>query len=250
VRASTLIEVGCDMAGRTVLQRARCEAPMIVRDGGLTDGVLTLLLVNAAAGPLSGDDLSFTVHVGPRASVRVNSVGASMAQPGAHRGPSHLRTSVSVDDDATLEWDLQPTVSVVGSDHRSVTVIDAAVTATVHFVESIWLGRHDEPSGQLSVRQRLVVGGTAILDHETQFGPGVLASPGAHGPMRGFRSTIVVADDVPTSPSSFLSASACSAQFPLAPRCALLTATTSTFADQMERRTSTNWSVESRPGGV
>jgi urease accessory protein len=235
VRAATLIEVGCETVGRTVLQRSRCEAPMIVRDGGLSDGVLTLLLVNAAAGPLSGDDLSFTVRIGAGASVQMNSVGASMAQPGAHGGPSHLRTSVFVGDGATLEWDLQPTVSVIGSDHRSVTMIEAAPTATVRFVESIWLGRHDEPSGQLSVRQRLVVGDTAILDHETQFGPGSLASPGAHGPLRGFRSTIIVADNATISPSSFTSASASRAQFPLAPRCALHTATTSTFADQMER---------------
>jgi urease accessory protein len=250
VNASTLIEVGCDTSGRTLLQRARCEAPLIVRDGGLTDGVRSLLLVNAAAGPLSGDVLSLTVRVDRGASVHVQSVGASMVQPGPRGGQSRMHTNVFVDEGATLVWDLAPTVSVVGSDHHSVTMITAAATATVHFSESIWLGRHDEPSGHLSVRQRVVVGGVAVLDHHSQFGPGLLASSGAHGPLRGFRSTVIVDDLAPTAPSSSVTSSQSWAHFPLSPRCALLTATTSTFADPMERRSPTNWSVEARPIGA
>ncbi|MEI6496068.1 MAG: urease accessory protein UreD [Actinomycetota bacterium] len=225
MHARTELEVGLDHTGRSVLQRMRCEVPLVVRvDTHCTD-VLSLLVVNAAAGPLSGDmfELSLVVHDG--ASVRVRSVGANLVQPGPNGGQSATTTTVRVGEGARLDWELEPTVSVQGSHHRALTSIDAATTATVRFVDAVALGRFNEPGGLLSLRQRLTVGGRAVLDHATEFGPGAAMGPGAHGDMRHICSTVIVSDDAPVAASSDVRPTLLAGVFPLAERCALMVVT-------------------------
>lgn len=77
---------------------------------------------------------------------------------------------------AHLDWRPEPTVSVVGSDHVVRTVIELNQTATCGVVEEVVLGRTDERSGRLALDVRIERGGTAVVHHHEEFGPGV---PGA-----------------------------------------------------------------------
>lgn len=227
VRASTELEVGLDAAGASVLTRMHCEVPLLVRVDTGAD-VLTIVIVNGAAGPLGGDDLHLSLVVADGATVRVRSVAASMAQPGPTPGEtSRTITRLVVGERAHLDWDLEPTISVRASHHRALTTLDVAATGTAVVAESVWLGRHAEEPGVLAVRQRVTHAGRAVLDHETVLGAGH-QGPGAHGPWRSVRSVVTVADDAPTTASSMLTDTCAAAVFPLAPRCALSTTTSTT----------------------
>ena len=227
--AHTELVVGVNDAGRTVLRRTHCEVPLVVRVSDTCDGSLTLLFVNAAAGPLGGDDLHLSVVVEEGASVRVRSVGASMVQPGATPASSSLRTSLTVGENANVAWELEPTVSVVESTHRSSTLAHLAVTSSLWLRETICLGRFGEPSGTLAIHQRITVDGTAVLDHETVFGGGAFLGPGAHGRHRVHRSTVIAGDDAPTLSSSSVTPEAVSGTFPLCDRIALCTSSADTL---------------------
>ena len=103
MRATTTIEVGLDARGHTVAHRIQCDVPLLVRVADTPGPVLTLLLVNGAAGPLGGDQLSFRLEVGPGAHVIVRSVAATMAQPGPSGEPSSLDIELVVGREAMLD---------------------------------------------------------------------------------------------------------------------------------------------------
>jgi urease accessory protein len=225
MRAHTCIEVALDGSGRSALRRVRCEAPLLVRDGGLDGNVLRLWLVGGAAGPLGGDELALHLRVGDGATVAVRSVAAQLVQPGPHGTPSTLRVVADVGAGAWLDWCPEPTVSVQGSDHRTSTALHAAGDARVRWVEQVALGRDGEPAGRLALHQRVEVAGEVVLDHETVFAEGALRGAGAHGPARHATTVVLLGPDAPATPSAAVTADAVHAVLPVAPGCALVTAT-------------------------
>jgi urease accessory protein len=218
--ARTEVEVGLDDQGHTAVRRMQCEAPLLVRVIESGQRTLHLALVNGAAGPIGGDDLSFRLTVGPGARVDVVSVAAQMAQPGPHGRPSALHLDMHVASDAHLNWAPQPMVSVVGSHHRTVVHVSATSSSTVTISEGVSLGRHGEPPGRLALRQRVTIDDIAVLDHETVFAPGALLGPGAHGAARTVTSTVTIGDELPP-PMSAVTACSMAATYHLSPRCAL-----------------------------
>ena len=173
---------------------------MLVRvvSGSDTTG-LTLALVNGVAGPLGGDRLQFRLDVGPGANVTVCSVAASIAQPGPHAEQSNLAVDITVGDGATLDWRPEPSISVVGSDHRVDVRLWATGTSKVAMREGVSLGRTGEPCGRFALHERVVIDGVAVLDHETAFAPGPLLGAGAHGPWRSMTSEVVLGVDLPAA---------------------------------------------------
>ena len=127
-------------------------------------------MVGGAAGPLGGDHLELRVHIGAGATVVFRSVGATMIQPGATGDRSTTDVHVTVGAGASLDWWPEPTVSVAGSDHRTVTLIELAETSVLRWVDELSLGRHNESSGALAMRQRVEIEGRVVVDHETAFG--------------------------------------------------------------------------------
>jgi urease accessory protein len=224
VEAETIVEVRLDASGRSRLHRARCEAPLLVRESIDDDGALVLLLVNAAAGPLGGDRLSFVLTVDAGALVRVRSVAASMAQPGARTGRSWSSIRLGLGEGASLDWRTEPVISVVGSDHESTILVEADADAELRLVETVSLGREGEPTGRLSLHQRVLVGGRPVLDHRTEFAPGPLLGAGAQGGGRGFRSVLHVGANAPTAARTSVSPDGAEGVFPLSPGCALAVA--------------------------
>jgi urease accessory protein len=222
MRSCSVVEVGLDDRGRSVVHTLRCESPLLARVDGAGDG-LTVLLLGGAAGPLGGDDLHLMLRVGAGASVSVRSVAAMLAQPGAGGQPSVLRTVVEVGAGATLDWATQPIISVVGSDHRSITTVRAAADAQVRMAESVLLGRHDEKPGRLALRQRVEVAGGVVLDHDVVLGVGGPAGPGAHGEVRWMQSEVVLGDAAATEPASSVQPDLVAGVFPLASGASLST---------------------------
>ena len=228
--ASTTVEVELDARGRSVVTAMHCEVPLLVRVDGASE-VLTLLLLGGAAGPLGGDDLALTLIVGPGADVVVRSVAAMLAQPGSCGAASSLRTVVRVGEGARLDWETQPMISVVGSNHRSTTLLEIAGGARVRWSEAVLLGRHEERSGLLALHQRVVLGGGVILDHELVLGEGAPSGAGAHGDVRWMRSEVLIGPQAATMPSAEVTRTRVAGVFPLAPGASLATSASSVAKD-------------------
>jgi len=184
--------------------------------------MLTLAMVNGAAGPLGGDRLKFRLHVGPGAHVTVCSVAAAMAQPGSRGEQSELSIEIAVGEDATLDWRPEPTVSVMGSDHRVDVRLSTTGTSMVSMREGVSLGRSGEPPGRFALHERVTIDGLAVLDHETVFAPGALLGPGANGGGRSMTSLVVVGSDLPT-PCVDVSEHCMRSSVELSHNCALVT---------------------------
>ena len=199
INATTNIEVGVDCRGHTVVRRMYCEVPMLVRVIDEPGPTLTLAMVNGAAGPLGGDRLHFKLELGRGARVAVGSVAAAIAQPGPLGEPSELFVDLIVGDDAELDWNPQPTVSVVGSDHRVVVRLTATSSSTITMREGVSLGRSGEPPGRFTLRERVTIDSVAVLDHETAFAPGPLLGPGAQGDGRTMTTEVVIGAVLPES---------------------------------------------------
>lgn len=198
---------------------------MLVRVIGQPSSALTLAMVNGAAGPLGGDRLRFRLQVGPGAHVAVCSVAAAMAQPGPRGEPSELSVDLVVGNEATLDWHPQPTVSVIGSDHRVVVRLSATSTSTVTMREGVSLGRTAEMPGRFALRERVTIDGLAVLDHETVFAPGALMGPGAQGSGRTLTTEVVIGAVLP-QPSVEVNDHCLRSSVHLSPICALVTTRT------------------------
>jgi urease accessory protein len=220
--ATTDIVLGIDHDGHTVVRRMHCEAPMLVRVVGEQGTVLNLALVSGAAGPLGGDRLSFRLELEAGAQAIVRSVAAAMAQPGPRGEYSQHLVDLVVAAGACLDWQPQPVVSVLGSDHRVVVRLEATSTSTVTMREGVCLGRHDEAPGRFALRERVVIDGVAVLDHETVFAAGALMGPGAHGTGRTMTSEVIIGSCLP-EPTAVVSANCLHSTVHLSPICALAT---------------------------
>lgn len=206
----------------SVATTMRGEAPLLLRvthPDGSVRAPLHVHLVGGAAGPLCGDRLHLSVELGADASLVMRSVAASLAQPG-RAGASSSRTTVCADvhPGASLDWWPEPIVSVRGSDHIQATVLAVADdSAVVRWVDEVVLGRHDEPGGELTVRQRVSVAGCAVLHHVVRFDPrsdGV----GRHGRHRVVVTGILLGRSSMTS-MAVIESDHRIARYPLGERC-------------------------------
>lgn len=225
IDATTSVTVGLDRRGHTVVQRMYCEVPLLVR---VVDGpgpTLSLAMVNGAAGPLGGDQLRFRLEVGHGASVTVSSVAAAIAQPGPRGEPSELHVDLDVGENAVLHWHPQPAVSVAGSDHRVVVQLAATNSSIVTMREGVSLGRSGEPPGRFALRERVVLGGVAVLDHETVFAPGGLTGPGGQGNGQNMATEVLIGETLPP-PSVHVTDRYLRSTVQLSSRCALVTTRT------------------------
>ena len=167
MRASARIRVERRNGRDEVVDRAS-EAPLSVRRCG--DRVL---IASSAAAPVGGDRLDLSVVVGPGACADVGSVAATMVWPGADGASSMLSTTCDVAAGGSLRWRSEPTVSVVGSVHRSETLVRLVGDARCVLVEEIVLGRTGEPPGRLDTEIRVERDGRALVHHRELYGPDV-----------------------------------------------------------------------------
>jgi urease accessory protein len=126
--------------------------------------VATLCLVGAAAGPLSGDDLSVCLDLKPGSQGRLVSTGATLAQGrGGQRQPGRMRTAVTVGAGGSLVATPPPLVACAGSQTEVAVTIDLDETASLQWRELVVLGRSDEPAGSLRLDWNVRRGGNPLL---------------------------------------------------------------------------------------
>jgi len=161
--------------GRDRLTRMRSQAPLVLRMKGRT-----LYVVAGAAGPLAGDETSLCIRVGAGASLRVRSVAATVALPGAGTAPSIGQIRVQVGAGGVLDWAPEPLILAAGAHHRAAVDVTLDPSAVLRWRETVVLGRHQERPGLLETTTRIARGGVPLLDQEHSWGSG--APTGWDGP--------------------------------------------------------------------
>lgn len=160
-----------------------------------------MLLASTAATPVGGDELDVSIVVDAEATADVGSVAAMVVWPGPDGAGSVLQTNCDVATGGHLDWCPEPTISVVGSRHRSITRVRLAAGATCRIVEEVSLGRTGELPGDLSASLRVERAGSVLVHHDERFGPhhpGCTTSVGV-GAARHVVSAVLVGVDAGSS---------------------------------------------------
>ena len=179
MKAHALLEVERDAAGRSVVRTLRSAAPLTLIPAR---GRPVVHLVNSAASPLGGDELTLTVRVGPGACLTLTGIAATVALPGPHGGQSHSTVHMELSDGATVEYLPEPTVITRRADHTSLLRVTLGDGAHLRTRETLVLGRTNERPGRLTTTLHVTRAGRPVLRQhlpvttETLLGKRVLAT--------------------------------------------------------------------------
>jgi urease accessory protein len=160
VKAHALLVVERDVAGRSVVRTLRSAAPLTLVPAR---GRPLVHLVNSAASPLGGDELTLTVRVGPDACLTLTGIAATVALPGPHGGPSHSTVHLELADGATVEYLPEPTVVTRRADHISSLFVMLGDGAHLRTRETVVLGRAGERPGRLTTTLHVTRAGRPVL---------------------------------------------------------------------------------------
>lgn len=160
MKAHAHLTVERDAAGRSVVRTLRSAAPLTLIP---VRGEPIVHLVNSAASPLGGDDLTLTIRVGPRACLTLAGIAASVALPGPHGEKSRSTVHIELCEDATLAYLPEPTVITRRARHESVLTAALAAGAHLHTRETLVLGRANEEPGELATALHVTRDGRPVL---------------------------------------------------------------------------------------
>jgi urease accessory protein len=164
------------MRSDVVIVASPARQPKIECSGGLAARRTesdTVHLVSAAATPLGGDVIHIRVVVERGARLRMRTVAATVALPGALTPESHAFWTLEVEGD--LDLDPQPTVVAATSRHFTSTRLEMSRNARIRLRERIQIGRSDERQGFWSGSLRADVDGAPLLRHRIELGRGSVA---------------------------------------------------------------------------
>ena len=156
MRAAALLEV--ERGG--VVRTLRSASPLTLIP---VRGRPVVHLVNSAASPLGGDELTLTVRLGPHACLTLAGIAATVALPGQHGERSRTTVRVELADGARLAYLPEPTVVTRRARHDAVLVADLAEDAHLHTRETIVLGRAGEQPGELTTTLHVTRDGHPVL---------------------------------------------------------------------------------------
>lgn len=157
--------------------------PRIEATGGLAGrhtGPDTVHLVSTAATPLGGDTVTVRVVVEAGARLRIRTVAATMALPGAHTRESTVGWELDVA--GQLDLDPEPTVVAGNSVHRSTTRLQLTESAHVRIRERIQIGRTGERVGFWSGALHADVESVPLLRHRIELGCGAVGDDAIAAP--------------------------------------------------------------------
>lgn len=175
MKAEALLEVERDGVVRTL----RSASPLTLIP---VRGRPVVHLVNSAASPLGGDDLTLTVRVGPHACLTLTGIAATVALPGQSGEPSRVTVHLELNEGARVEYLPEPTVITRRARHESVLVARLAAGAHLRTRETIVLGRDGELPGELTSTlhvtrdRRPILRQSLVVTPEVLLGKRVLAT--------------------------------------------------------------------------
>ncbi|MPZ81537.1 MAG: urease accessory protein UreD [Actinophytocola sp.] len=176
MKASARLEVEC-RAGRNVVRVLRSASPLTLIPVRGAGGSAVVHLLNSAAAPLGGDELTLTVHVGRSASLVLTGVAATLALPGPHGAPSRAVVHLHVAEGASLHYRPEPTVVTARANHIASLTATLAADARLHTREVLVLGRTGERPGILTTSTTVTRAGRPVLrQHLTIGDPDLQAS--------------------------------------------------------------------------
>lgn len=141
--------------------RSRSAPPVVLRQTGPN----RVHLVQAAGGPLGGDDLGLTVHLGHGTALQVRSAAATVVQPGRCAEPARWTTVTDVAQDATLDWRPEPTVVCDGAHLHSSVTVTLRRGARAMLREVVVLGRAGQRGGCFHGELTVECEGIPLLTH-------------------------------------------------------------------------------------
>ena len=109
---------GSGASACSVMTERSCDPPYSIRESAGR-----ILVVGSAVAPVGGDELGFDVTVERDARPDIGTVGAMVVWPGPCGEASSLTNTVMVADGGHLDWRAEPTVSMVGSTHQTLSPI-------------------------------------------------------------------------------------------------------------------------------
>ena len=176
----------------------RCSAPIALRQTGPDQ----VHLVQAAGGPLGGDELALEVHLGAGASLQVRSAAATVVQPGRPPAPARWTVTADLADAAVLDWRPEPTVVCEGAELRSTMAVVLRRGARAVLREVVVLGRAGQRGGRFHGEFTVERDGVPQLVHTLLLDGAdpVLAGPAGTGGARVVGMLAVVGEGIGGSP--------------------------------------------------
>lgn len=232
--ATTLETAGRDGRGRTRLSSVRSDAPLVLRPTigkghepwvrGNRDAA-RVSLTAGAAGPIGGDRLELTIHVGAGSTLVLTEVAHTLLLPSHDRATSTTTIRVTVECDATLIWLPEPIIAARGCHHLGITDITLAEGSRLLVREELLLGRHGEPSGQLRQRLHVTVNDRPLHHQDLRLGDDISRTPAVAARYRAVGSILVAdADWTPATQPAARPLTKTAALMPLTPNAVLVSA--------------------------
>ncbi len=174
--------------------RWHSAAPVVLRP----TGGHRIHLVQAAGGPLGGDDLALDVQLGTGCAVQLRSAAATVVQAGRSPGPARWAVTASVAQGAVLDWQPEPTVVCDGAQlHSRITVALQRGARTV-LREVVVLGRAGQRGGLFIGELAVDLDGAPLLAHTLLLDgtDPALAGPAGTGDARVVGTLAVVGEGI------------------------------------------------------
>ena len=162
--------------------RWRSAAPVSLRP----TGGHRIHLVQAAGGPLGGDDLALDVRLGAGCAAQLRSAAATVVQAGRSPGPARWAVTASVAQRAVLDWRPEPTVVCDGAQLHSRITVALQPGARAVLREVVVLGRAGQRGGNFIGELAVDLDGSPLLAHTVLLDgtDPVLAGPAGTGGAR------------------------------------------------------------------
>lgn len=140
----------------------------------------TVHLVSSVATPLGGDAISMRVVVEAGARLKLRTVAATVALPGATTAESHATWLLEIAGE--LDLDPEPTIVAATARHFSATTVALHGAGVLRLRERVQIGRTGERQGFWSGALHADIDSKPLLRHRVELGSGSLADDAIAAP--------------------------------------------------------------------
>jgi urease accessory protein len=141
--------------------RWRSAPPVVLRQTGPN----RVHVVQAAGGPLGGDELALDVHLSAGSFLQLRSAAAMVIQPGSPPAAARWTVAAGLADSAMLDWRPEPTVICDGAELRSSMTVALQGGAWAMLREVVVLGRAGQRGGHFHGELTVECDGVPLLAH-------------------------------------------------------------------------------------